>query len=76
MRENDECALIALEDLPPAAQHLIDKGIPQFEPENRLCYIPMTVRVAVQSPLQLFLFLLGEAMTLQAIVVATMHMLN
>ena len=70
LRENDVLAPILLDALPPAAQPLMDKGIPQFEPENRLFCLHMSPRVPIISPLQLFLLLLGEE-TLVAIVNAT-----
>ena len=70
IRENDALAPILLEALPPESQHLVDNGIPQFEPQQRLPFEPMTVKVPIKSPLQLFLLLLGES-TLQSIVKAT-----
>jgi hypothetical protein len=60
VRENDALAPILLEALPTEAQHLVDKGIPQFEPQQRLPFESMCLRVPVISPLQLFLLLLGE----------------
>ena len=70
IRENDALAPILLEALPTKSQHLVDNGIPQFEPQQRLPFLPMTVRVPISTPLQLFLLLLGEE-TLLAIVNAT-----
>ena len=70
VRENDALAPILLEALPIESQQLVDKGIPQFEPQERLPFLPMTVRVPIITPLQLFLLLLGEE-TLLAIVSAT-----
>ena len=70
IRENDALAPILLEALPTESQHLVDHGIPQFEPNKRLPFEPMTVRVPIKSPLQLFLLLLGEE-TLESIVTAT-----
>ena len=70
LRENDALAPILLEALPTKSQHLVDKGIPVYEPQERLPFLPMTVRVPITTPLQLFLLLLGEQ-TLTAIVNAT-----
>ena len=70
LRENDELAPIPLEALPPTAKPLLNKGIPQFEPQRRIPLEPMHPRVPIISPLQLFLLLLGEE-TLVAIVNAT-----
>ena len=70
LRENDALAPILLEALPTESQHLVDKGIPVYEPQERLPFLPMTVRVPIITPLQLFLLLLGEQ-TLTAIVNAT-----
>ena len=70
LRENDALAPILLEALPTESQHLVDKGIPQFEPQQRLPFLSMTIRVPIVTPLQLFLLPLGEE-TLLAIVKAT-----
>jgi hypothetical protein len=70
IRENDELAPIPLEALPPTAQPLLDKGIPQFEPQKRIPFDSMCPRVPIISPLQLFLLLLSEE-ALAAIVNAT-----
>lgn len=70
IRENDALAPVLLKALPTTAQHLIDKGIPQFEPLQRLPFISITVRVPIITLLQLFLLLLGEG-TLLVIVSAT-----
>ena len=70
LQENDALIPILLEALPSESQHLVDKGIPQFEPQRRLSFLPMTVRVPMVTPLHLFLLLLGEG-TLLAIVNAT-----
>ena len=63
-------APILLEALPAEAQHLVDKGIPQFEPERRLSFESIRPRVPIVSPLQLFLSLLGEE-TLESILTIT-----
>lgn len=60
IRENDELAPVVLEALPPTAKLLVDKGIPLFEPHYRVPFHSMHPRVPIQSPLQLFLLLLGE----------------
>ena len=65
LRENDEFAPIVLEALPPTAKPLVDKGIPLFEPHSRVPFDSMHPRVPVQSPLQLFLLVLGEETLLQ-----------
>ena len=70
VRENDALAPILLEALPIESQHLVEQGVPQFEPQQRLSFMPMTVRVPITTPLQLLLLLLGEG-TLLAIVGAT-----
>ena len=70
LRENDAFAPILLEALPKTAQDLPNKKIPPFEPQERLPHTPMTVRVPISTPLQLFLLMLGEE-TLLAIVLAT-----
>ena len=70
VRENDALAPILLEALGAESQQLVDAGIPSFEPQQRLPFASMTVRVPIVDPLQLFLLLLGEG-TLLAIVGAT-----
>ena len=70
VRENDALALILLEALPIESQYLVKQGIPQFELQRRLSFMPMTVRVPITTPLQLLLLLLGEG-TLLAIVGVT-----
>ena len=70
LRENDALAPILLEALPAAVQHLAEQEIPHYQPQERLPFTPMTVRVPIVTPLQLFLLLLGEE-TLLAIVLAT-----
>ena len=70
VRENDALTPVLLEALPTKAQHLVDKGIPQFEPKRRLPFESMRLRVPIISPLQLFLSLLGEE-TLELILTAT-----
>ena len=70
VQENDALAPILLEALPAEAQHLVDNGIPQFEPERRLPFESMRLRVPAISPLQLFLSLLDEK-TLESILTAT-----
>ena len=70
VRENDALAPILLEALGAESQQLVDAGIPSFEPQQRLPFTSVTVRVPVVDPLQLFLLLLGEG-TLLAIVSVT-----
>ena len=70
IQENDALRPILLEALPAAAREIANEDIPPFEPQERLPFLSMTIRVPIASPLQLFLLLLGEG-TLLAIVAAT-----